>query len=164
MKNSLNISALVFAALTLILLSSSPESMAQGGNPPPQQSEPPSELNMSQYHGEVVLLDFWASWCGPCRRSFPWMNDMQTLYAERGLKVVAVNLDQDAGDAAKFLERYPANFTIWYDPKGALAKRYEVQAMPTSVLIDRQGKVISVHRGFRAKHIEAYEQAIQQAL
>lgn len=89
---------------------------------------------------------------------------MQSKYAELGLKVIAVNLDQEFADAAKFLERYPAHFTIWYDPKGALAKSYVVQAMPTSVLIDRQGKVLSVHRGFRTKQIQAYEQAIEQAL
>lgn len=89
---------------------------------------------------------------------------MQTKYAERGLKVVAVNLDQEPVDAANFLDRYPANFTIWYDPKAEVAKRYDVQVMPTSMLIDRQGKVLSVHRGFRTKKIQAYEQAIERAL
>lgn len=166
MKNSLDVSTQFFVILTMVLFICSPDSQAQENSRQEQKQQPAAQIkhNLNQYHGEVVLLDFWASWCGPCRRSFPWMNEMQTKYAERGLKVVAVNLDQEPVDAAKFLDRYPANFTIWYDPKAELAKRYDVQVMPTSVLIDRQGKVLSVHRGFRTKNIQAYEQAIKQAL
>lgn len=89
---------------------------------------------------------------------------MQAKYGEQGFQVVAVNLDQEPADAAKFLERYPATFAIWYDPKGKLAKHYKVEAMPTSVLLDRQGQVVSIHRGFKSKQVQRYEAAIKQAL
>jgi len=71
-------------------------------------------FNLSDYQGKVVILDFWASWCVPCRRSFPWMNEMQNKYGDDGLVIVAVNLDSEVSDAEAFLERYPADFSIYY--------------------------------------------------
>jgi len=121
-------------------------------------------LQLDEYEGKVVMLDFWASWCVPCRRSFPWMNEMQQKYADRGLVVIAVNLDNNSDDAASFLQEYPAKFRIVYDTDKKLAREFEVQAMPTSYLIGRDGKVADMHLGFKVKQQHEYEAAIRKAL
>ena len=118
----------------------------------------------SDYRGKVVVLDFWASWCVPCRRSFPWMNEMQQKYGDDGLVIVAVNLDNDASDAAEFLKAYPAEFTIAYDPTRELARDYAVEAMPSSFVIGRDGTIIESHLGFKVAKTEEYEAAIVSAL
>jgi thiol-disulfide isomerase/thioredoxin len=114
--------------------------------------------------GKVVLLDFWASWCAPCRKSFPWMNALQKKYGERGLIVIGVNLDSDQKLAAEFLQAVPAQFRIEYDPKGNLATGLDVSAMPTSFLLDRSGKIVKQHAGFREAQLAAREQEIEQVL
>jgi thiol-disulfide isomerase/thioredoxin len=123
-----------------------------------------STLNLDNYHGQVVLLDFWASWCVPCRRSFPWMNRMQQKYGEQGLVIIGVNMDANAGDAEAFLRDYPAQFTIVADPKGELAKRFEVEAMPSSYVLGRDGAVVATHMGFQVKKTDEYEEQIRQVL
>jgi thiol-disulfide isomerase/thioredoxin len=121
-------------------------------------------LQVSDYHGKVLVVDFWASWCVPCRRSFPWMNEMQQKYGDEDLVIVAVNLDNEASDAAEFLRQYPAKFKISYDPERNLAREFEVEAMPTSFLIDRNGNVIERHLGFKTGQVDDYEAAIVSAL
>ena len=121
-------------------------------------------LQLTDYEGKVVVLDFWASWCVPCRRSFPWMNEMQEKYGDDGLVVIAVNLDNEVADAEKFLQRYPAKFLIAYDHDRELAYKYEVQAMPSSYLIGRDGAVLEQHLGFKVANTATYEAAIVAAL
>jgi cytochrome c biogenesis protein CcmG/thiol:disulfide interchange protein DsbE len=122
------------------------------------------DLDLKKHAGKVVILDFWASWCVPCRRSFPWMNAMQEKYAQDGLVIIAVNLDREVENAAAFLTEYPANFEIVYDPDAALAKEYEVQVMPSSFLIGRDGAPIDRHAGFKVKKQDEYEAVIRAAL
>jgi cytochrome c biogenesis protein CcmG/thiol:disulfide interchange protein DsbE len=121
-------------------------------------------LNLSDYQGKVVVLDFWASWCVPCRRSFPWMNEMQEKYREEGLVVIAVNLDNQASDAEAFLQEYPAKFSIHYDHERQLARQYAVEAMPSSFLIGRDGTVKERHLGFKVAKTDEYEAVIVAAL
>jgi len=122
------------------------------------------ELSLADTKGKLVYLDFWASWCGPCKQSFPWMNEMQARYGARGLRVVGVNVDNLRDDATRFLGQNPASFTIAFDPKGDTPRRYAVKAMPTSVLIGPDGKVLAEHRGFDAEARQQLEQSIVQAL
>jgi peroxiredoxin len=122
------------------------------------------QVKLSDTAGSVVYLDFWASWCGPCRQSFPWMNQMQAKYSAKGFKVVAVNLDARNDDAMKFLAQNPANFTVAFDSKGQTPKAFGVKGMPTSFLIDKSGKILSVHLGFKPADKEEMEKQIQNAL
>ena len=108
----------------------------------------------------LVLVDFWASWCGPCRRSFPWMNEMQQKYGGKGFVVVGVNVDKKRADADKFLAQNPANFTIVFDETGATPSAYAVKGMPSSYLIDGNGNVAYVERGFLDEHKAELEQRI----
>ena len=121
-------------------------------------------LNLDQYAGKVVVVDFWASWCVPCRRSFPWMNEMHDKYAEAGLVIIAVNVDRERENADAFLAKYPARFQVLYDPTAALAKEYDVQVMPTSFVIGRAGEIIEQHAGFKVKKQDDYEAVILAAL
>ena len=117
-----------------------------------------------RYAGKVVVLDFWASWCVPCRRSFPWLNTMHDKYGGDGLVIVGVNLDMERADADRFLEEYPAAFSIVYDGNQQLARQYEVVAMPSSYVIGRDGQVMAKHMGFKVKQQDDYEALIVEAL
>jgi len=121
-------------------------------------------IDLSAYRGKVVYLDFWASWCVPCRQSFPWMNTMHHQYGKDGLVILAVNMDQVRADADGFLQKYPAEFAVRFDPKGRLAPDFKVRGMPTSALLGRDGKVLLIHEGFKAKDTASLEQAIRNAL
>jgi thiol-disulfide isomerase/thioredoxin len=126
------------------------------------RAAPPAGL--APIEGRVVWVDFWASWCVPCRRSFPWLNSMHRKYGPDGLQIIAVNLDKDRALADKFLAEVPAEFALRFDAAGELAKHYGVQAMPSSYLIDAEGNVLATHAGFRTADAADYEQAITDAL
>ena len=125
---------------------------------------PEQSVRLHALQGQVVYIDFWASWCGPCRKSFPWMNDIQNRYRSKGLKIIAVNVDSDSQLARAFLQEHPAKFDIAYDAKGQLASQFGVSVMPSSYLIDRQGKVVFVHKGFLEKDTAELERRIQSVL
>ncbi len=122
------------------------------------------EQALEEHKGEVVYLDFWASWCGPCRKSFPWMNKIEAEYKDQGFSVISVNLDANKNLATKFLSEMPASFRVIYDPKGKIAKHFKIQGMPSSMLIGRDGKIKSRHTGFFTNKIPVYQQEIQQLL
>jgi cytochrome c biogenesis protein CcmG, thiol:disulfide interchange protein DsbE len=121
-------------------------------------------ISLADSKGKVVYLDFWASWCGPCRQSFPWMNELQSRFSERGLQIIAVNLDAQTGDAQKFLAQTMASFVVAYDPKGLTPRLYGVRGMPTSILIGRDGKILMTHMGFNKGNRPELEEKIRQAL
>ena len=121
-------------------------------------------VQLAKLTGKVVYVDFWASWCGPCRQSFPWMNEMQAKYGPRGLQIVGINVDAKSEDAKTFLATTPAKFTIAFDPKGATPRQYGIKGMPSSVLIGPDGKVLLGHSGFRDADRAELEAKIQSAL
>jgi thiol-disulfide isomerase/thioredoxin len=135
-----------------------------GASLPATSVQAQDALDLSAYRGKIIWVDFWASWCTPCRRSFPWLNEVMERYGEQDFVVVGVNLDKERKLAADFLRETPARFPIAYDPEGKFASAYKVVGMPSSFLIDREGKVISSHIGFRRDEQEAYEVAIVDAL
>jgi thiol-disulfide isomerase/thioredoxin len=111
----------------------------------------PSEnttISLDQYRGQVIYLDFWASWCNPCQKSFSWMNTMQSRYGDEGFKIVAINLDTSREKAREFLKKNPALFDVVYDPERKTADAYKLSAMPNSFLINKEGEVIYSHKGF----------------
>lgn len=118
-------------------------------------------LDLAQFRGRVVYLDFWASWCAPCRESFPWMNRLRGELGHDGLVVIAVNVDHERADAERFLREHPVKFRIVYDPDGLLPEKFGVLGMPTSFLIDRNGHVQSRHEGFLLRDRDALRQQIR---
>jgi len=121
-------------------------------------------LRLGAFKGQVVLLDFWASWCGPCKKSFPWMNEMQAKYGPKGLRIVAINVDERREDAERFLAQVPARFTVGFDVQGGTPGAFGVKGMPSSVLIGANGFVDSLHAGFRDDDPALLEQRIVSAL
>jgi len=106
-------------------------------------------VQLSKYKGSVVMLNFWASWCHPCRAEMPLMDQIYKKYAAAGFVLLGVNVDTDSADAQKFLAQVPVSFPIAYDRENKVAKIYSVETMPTTVFIDRKGRVRQLHRGYK---------------
>ncbi|MFQ3220226.1 MAG: thiol-disulfide isomerase/thioredoxin [Paraglaciecola sp.] len=104
--------------------------------------------SLADLKGKVAYIDFWPSWCKPCRQSFLWMNEMQDKYADAGLQVIAINLDAEPDLAQDFLAKVPANMLIVYDPQGNIAKDYQLLGMPSSYIVDKPGRLRFAHKGF----------------
>jgi thiol-disulfide isomerase/thioredoxin len=122
------------------------------------------DVSLESLRGKTVLVDFWASWCGPCRQSFPWMNELQRRYGAKGLAIVAVNLDKDREFANTFLAELPASFTVVFDPAGTTAEHYKVKVLPSTFLISPDGRLLATHTGFDAKKAPEFEARIVEAL
>jgi cytochrome c biogenesis protein CcmG, thiol:disulfide interchange protein DsbE len=123
-----------------------------------------SSLDVSRYAGRVVVVDFWASWCKPCRQSIPWLNQLKARYAASGLTIIGVNVDAERRDAERFLRDVPIDFDVVFDPDGHIARQFKVQAMPASYVIDRSGKIVATHLGFRDAKKADVEAAIKALL
>ncbi|NMH63645.1 TlpA family protein disulfide reductase [Shewanella salipaludis] len=121
------------------------------------QNDKGQQVSLEEFKGRVVYLDFWASWCGPCRKSFPWMTKMHAKYRALGLAVVAVNLDSDKALADAFLAKMPAAFNLRFDPDGDVAHKFDLQGMPSSFVFNKQGELVQTHVGFFTEHADAYE-------
>ena len=122
------------------------------------------ELTLRDLEGKVVYLDFWASWCGPCRKSLPLYEGLYQELGSEQFDIVAINLDDNREDAVRFLEEHPVSYTILLDPKGSTAAAWQVRAMPTSFLLDAQGQVIREYAGFEPSHIEEIRHDIRSLL
>jgi len=122
------------------------------------------EVTPAQFKGKVVYVDFWASWCKPCKKSFPWLNQLQKKYKDQGLVVLAINLDKEKHLADAFLEKIPANFIVAFDAEGETAKSFNIKGMPSSYLIDRNGYAMGRHSGFREKDTANLEQGVVNLL
>ena len=160
--NVLSKSILLFASILIISSLNSP--LANGNNAPTPNSREVLEQALLENLGKVIYVDFWASWCGPCRKSFPWMNEVQNNYKQQGFTVISINLDANKTLAEKFLAETPANFGVIYDPKGAIAKHFKIQGMPSSMIIGRDGKIKSRHTGFFPNKKQLYQSEIEQLL
>lgn len=143
-----------------------PPAAVQAGDMAPDFSVPVAgqNLRLQDLRGHVVYLDFWASWCGPCQRSFPWMRAMHAKYQAQGLYILAINVDEHPEEAQRFLTKFPAPFAVGWDTQGTVAQRYGVQVMPSSLIVDAQGRVLARHLGFRPEHATTLEQTLTQAL
>jgi cytochrome c biogenesis protein CcmG, thiol:disulfide interchange protein DsbE len=121
-------------------------------------------ISLDALRGQVVYVDFWASWCGPCRRSFPWMNELQQRYGGRGVAVVAINVDAKREDADRFLRQYPATFAVVFDAAGGTPRAYDVKAMPSSYIVDREGRIAEIEHGFLDDRRVALEEKIRSLI
>lgn len=113
-------------------------------------------LRLSEHKGQVVLINFWASWCGPCRQEMPLLDEMQDKYAKLGFTVFGVNVDKNPAKADKILKDIPVSFPVLYDPDGTVSQLYDVSAMPTTVIVDRDGNMRYLHKGFKPGYEDKY--------
>ena len=123
-----------------------------------------ADISLDDYKGSIVYLDFWASWCAPCRKSLPWMDTIQARYKDQGLTVIAINLDESREAAEAFLNSMNITLKVAFDDQGTTAEAFNLVAMPTSYLIDKNGQIVQTHLGFRLRDKAVIEQSIQQLL
>ena len=112
------------------------------------QSVAGKTVSLTQFKGDVVMINFWASWCGPCRQEMPLLDNIYKQYKDMGFTLLGVNVEPDARGADAWLKKTPVSYPILYDPRSQVSQLYQVQAMPTTVIIDRQGVVRFVHNGY----------------
>lgn len=119
-------------------------------------------LRLSELRGEVVLINFWATWCGPCRQEMPLLDELHQRYKDMGFTVLGVNVENKPEKADALLAENPVSFPILYDTQSDVSKLYGVDAMPTTVLVDRDGNLRHLHRGFKPGYEDAYAAQVKQ--
>jgi thiol-disulfide isomerase/thioredoxin len=154
------------AAALALLLPFGAIALAPGEAPPPLQAPrlDGSTLALESLRGQVVYVDFWASWCAPCLQALPALDVLQRRYAEQGFTVVGVNVDTDRAAALRMLKRVAVGFTIVFDPQGRWPEAFALKAMPSGYLLDRDGVVRFVKAGYMAKDLPQIEAAVQREL
>lgn len=121
-------------------------------------------IRLEELKGEVVMLNFWASWCGPCRQEMPLMNEIFAKYEDLGFTILAVNVDENQADADRFLDAVPVDFPVVYDSTSEVSEMYSVDAMPTTVMIDRDGNKRFLHRGYKPGYEDQYAAQVKQLI
>lgn len=162
-----SISRLLLAAVTLTLLAISPvQSSTIDGIAPDftLKSASGNNLRLSEYRGEVVLINFWASWCGPCRQEMPLLDELHNRYKPLGFTVLAINVEEDPGKALRLLEDMQPGFPVLFDNTSEVSKQYDVVAMPSTVLVDRNGNMRYLHKGYKPGLEEVYLQQIRELI
>jgi len=118
-------------------------------------------VRLSEHIGEVVMINFWASWCGPCREEMPLLDELQKKYEMMGFTLLGINLDENRKDAEALLKQIPVTFPVLFDPESEISRLYNVAAMPTTILIDRDGNLRQLHKGYQAGFEDKYEADIK---
>ncbi|NMP30585.1 TlpA family protein disulfide reductase [Thalassotalea sp. M1531] len=121
-------------------------------------------LNLTEQRGNIILINFWASWCGPCRKEMPVLQALQDKYQDLGVKVWGINVEQENQAGRDFLKDLDLSFSIFFDETNALSKTYQVEAMPTTVIVDRDGVVRYVYQGYRDGFDKKYAKAIKKLI
>ena len=121
-----------------------------------------SNIKLSELRGQVVMVNFWASWCGPCRQEMPLLEQLYQRYQPMGFTLLGVNVEEDSSAADKVLKDIPVSFPILYDNKNSVSESYQVRAMPSTFLIDRDGNVRYLHKGYQPGYEEEYQQQIRE--
>jgi thiol-disulfide isomerase/thioredoxin len=157
-----SLSVRIAPILLMLLTLSSP---APAGNVPKSLAPIVSAWKDTvQFRDKVVYVDFWASWCAPCRLSFPFMNRLQRKYQDKGLLVVAINLDRKSVDAEQFIEEMRSTLQVVFDSTGSLAKLYSLDAVPSSFIYGRDGVLRARHEGFYPKDTVALDSLVNSLL
>lgn len=157
---------LLGAALSILTASTLASSSLEGRAAPDfvLKSATGENLRLSEHRGDVVMINFWATWCGPCRQEMPLLDDLYNRYERVGFKLLGVNIDDDSRRAMQMIEELGVNFPVLFDQRKEVSKLYEVEAMPVTVLVDREGNVRYVHHGYKPGYEEHYLTEIRSLL
>ena len=150
----------------LVLLSLFVAGSAAGGDDQPApdftlEDAQGQAVTLSELRGQVVMINFWASWCGPCRQEMPLLEQIHQRYEPLGFKLIGVNVEENPADGQAFLKERPVSFPVLYDPENGLSKLFDVVAMPSTVLIDRQGNIRYLHHGYKPGYENDYQDQIR---
>lgn len=123
-----------------------------------------TNFRLAEHRGEVLFINFWATWCGPCRQEMPILNELHERYASAGFSVLGVNVEEDSAGAAAMAKKMGLSFPILFDTASSVSELYNVDAMPTSVLVDRDGKLRYLHRGYKPGYEDDYRAQIKELI
>jgi len=163
MKVKISLIGLVFGMLAATSLASS----GMEGQTAPDfalKSSTGENLRLSEYRGDVVMINFWATWCGPCRQEMPLLDELYSRYQRVGFNLLGVNIDDDAGRAMQMLDELGVSFPVLFDTRKEVSKLYDVQAMPVTVLVDREGRIRHVHHGYKPGYEDKYLDQVRALL
>ena len=163
MKIKNGLLGLIFSVVAATSLASS----GLTGQPAPDfalKSSTGDNLRLSEHRGDVVMINFWATWCGPCRQEMPLLDELYTRYERVGFSLLGVNIDDDSRRAMQMIEELGVNFPVLFDSRKEVSKLYEVEAMPVTVLVDREGNVRFVHHGYKPGYEEKYLDQVRSLL
>ena len=158
----MNVSTVVrtcFLISSTIVLSMSTASAAKVGDLAPNftlKTATGSNLRLSELRGEVVMINFWATWCGPCRQEMPLLQKLYSRYHDVGFELLGINIDGKSAEAKSMAKRLKVNYPILFDSAKNVSKLYDVDAMPTTVMVDRDGRVRHIYRGYLPGHEDKY--------
>ena len=157
---------IALGAILLSILSMQAHALTIGDTAPDftLKNQQDTNLNLAEQRGEIILINFWASWCGPCRKEMPVLQKLQDKYQDLGVQVWGVNVEQENQAGKDFLADLDLSFSIFFDQTNSLSKTYQVEAMPTTVMIDRNGKVRFVFQGYQDGYEKKYAAAIKQLI
>lgn len=156
----------ILLSIAVLMLSAS-ISASEISGPAPDftlKSNGDGNVRLEDLRGQVVMLNFWASWCGPCRQEMPLMDEIYKKYEKFGFTVLAVNVDEDSADADRFLDVVPVSFPILYDNESRVSELYSVDAMPTTIMIDRDGNRRFLHRGYKPGYEDDYVKQVKELI
>ncbi len=144
----------IVPALALALAAGAHAAPLKAGDAFPAMKEAGATGNLPDLAGRIALVDFWASWCGPCKASFPVLDKIYGQYKDRGFVIVAVSVDQDPEAMTQFLEDHPVSFAVVHDARQKLVELAGIESMPTSFLLGKDGRIVAVHNGFKGAETE----------
>ena len=159
--------SIVLGALFTIVTATSVASSGLAGQVAPDfvlKSANGKNLRLSEYRGDVVMINFWATWCGPCRQEMPLLDELHSLYKRVGFSLLGVNIDDDSRRAMQMIQDLGVSFPVLFDENKKVSKLYEVEAMPVTVIIDREGTVRHVHHGYKPGYEDKYLTEIRALL
>jgi len=157
----------IIALVLSIFAASSLASSGMEGQQAPDfalKSSTGENLRLSEYRGDVVMINFWATWCGPCRQEMPLLDELYSRYQRVGFNLLGVNIDDDSNRAMNMIEELGVNFPVLFDARKEVSKLYEVEAMPVTVIVDREGTVRFIHHGYKPGYEEMYLDQIRSLL
>jgi peroxiredoxin len=158
------IAALLAPLAATLLLAVPANGASSASGPAPQFSldaRGGTKISLAQYKGQVVMLNFWASWCGPCRQEMPLLENIYKKYSKMGFTLIGVNVEPDSKAAEGFLQQTPVSFPVIYDKDSTVSKAYDVSGMPSTVIIDRKGNIRVLHRGYKPGDENEYLDSIR---
>ena len=155
---------IVFSALAATSLAASGSLTGQTAPDFALKSSTGENLRLSEYRGDVVMINFWATWCGPCRQEMPLLDELHSRYERVGFSLLGVNIDDDSRKAMNMVSELGVSFPVLFDARKEVSKMYDVDAMPTTVILDREGRVRFIHHGYKPGYEVQYLDQIRSLL
>ena len=164
MKNSISITTIVLVMAAAMFHSVLAKSDLVGQIAPDftLRSNQGDNKKLSEYRGKVVLINFWASWCGPCQQELPKLSELKNLHDEYDFELLAINIDEEPKKALRLIKKLGLKFPVLFDEGKQVSKAYDIDAMPMTIIIDRNGEIRYMHRGYKESYVGLYQEQIKK--